>query len=344
MKLTHWSGMIMAAAVTVAALPVTSHATRYVAHATVSGPVAVRVWVQGGDVFPDYNHVTLWLSADRDCYTSLFIVDTDGFIHVLNMGGAYGDGWLYGGRNYSFRACDLGLDRLDGRGIAYVFAVGSPVPFDYSYYGAGVYVNGFGFRVVGDPFVACREFYTSLLPVTCRWDYVGVGYTRFYVHEWMRYPSYLCASHVHFGAPCRECASVYTTYRGNVAAPYQAMRPVVRFKDSARYNLQHVTREPAGRSRTDVRSTVAEPLTRTPIAREETRRVKSYENVRVVSTSRDAASAPSFRPVKNSSTVAVRTPATAGNGRTVAFKSGKKSVSKTNVAQKGNGKKVRQAE
>jgi hypothetical protein len=344
MKRTHWSGLMMAAAVTAAVtLPVKSEATRYVAHATMSAPMAVRVWVDGGDLFPDYNHVTLWLRADRDCYSSLFLVDTAGFIHVLNAS----DGWLYGGRTYGYRACDLGLDRLDGRGIAYVFAVGSPVPFDYSYYGNGVCVDGFGYRVVGDPFVACREFYMSLLPTTCQWDNVSVSFTRFYVREWVRYPSYLCAGgpafHVRLGDSCRDCADVYTTYRCNVAAPYEAMRPRVRFK--ADYTAaRHVVSYDG-----QAYAPVAPERSRNwaPVTAKESRRIKSYDSPRVVSTSREIARAPQFQPERR--TVAppqiARNDALGKGQDMVAYKG--RGESRTQVAsprEKGAHKKVREAE
>ena len=267
-----------------AAIPASSEATRYVAHGTlVSGPAAVRVWVDGGDVFADYHDVALYVRPDRDCYTSLFLVDTAGYIHVLQTG--HDDGWLYGGRTYGYAARDLGLDRLHGRGIAYVFAVGSPVPFDYSTYGAGVRVGAFGYRVIGDPFVGCREFYTSLLPATCRWDYVQVNFTRFYVREWVRYPSYLCAGHVRVGDWCRHCEPVYATYRCNVAAPHAVLRPV-RYKDSARYTagVQHVVRARASAGRR------YEPIDASaPVVTKDARRIKAQENVRVVSTSRNYA-------------------------------------------------------
>ncbi len=115
-----------------------------------------------------------------------------------------------------------------------MFAVGSPVPFDYSSYGAGVFVGGFGFRMYGDPFVACRDFYVSLLPGACRWDYVGVCYARFYVRDWVRYPSYLCYGgpglHVRVGDGCRPCDDVYVSYRESCARPGDVFQPVPRFK------------------------------------------------------------------------------------------------------------------
>jgi hypothetical protein len=70
--------------------------------------------------------------------------------------------------------------------------------------------------------------------VSCRWDYVGVSCARFYVREWVRYPSYLCTPgfglHVRVGDRCRECEHVYASYRCNAASPYAVLRPAPRFK------------------------------------------------------------------------------------------------------------------
>jgi hypothetical protein len=347
MKLTHWTGLMMGATVATAmALPVKSEATRYVAHATVTTPAALRVWVDGGDMFPDYSHVTLWLRADRDCYSSLFLVDTAGFIHVLNAR----DGWLYGGRTYGYRACDLGLDRLDGRGIAYVFAVGSPVPFDYSSYGDGVCGNGFGYRVVGDPFVASREFYMSTLPANSRWDCVGVSFTRFYVRDWVRYPSYLCAGgpayHVRLGDTCRDCADVYATYRCNAAAPYAAMRPSVRYK-SAYAAPRHVVRYDQSQGR-DAYAPMAPGQTRRfePSMAKETRRISAHEMVRVVSTSREITRAPQFQPERRAyAPVVTRSNARGAQPEIVAYRGrGESRDVITSTREKGAHKKVREAE
>ena len=222
-------GLVFASLMTAATVADAGHA-RF----AVSGQANVRVWVEGGDVFADYADVAIWLQPERDCYTTLFMVDTDGYVHVLYPSSPYDATWLYGGRSYCYRARDLGLDRLYGAGIAYVFAVGSPAPFDYSYYGAGVFAGGFGFRVYGDPFVACRDFYLTLLPGACRWDYVGVSYARFYVRRWERYPSYLCYGgpgvHVRVGDGCRACNDVYVSYRASCARPSDVFQPAPRFK------------------------------------------------------------------------------------------------------------------
>lgn len=287
-------------------------------HGRVTAQAEVRVWIEGGDVFSNYSDVAIWLRPERDCYTTLFMVDTDGYMHVLYPNASFDDTWLYGGRSYCYRARDLGLDRIDGAGIAYVFAVGSPVPFDYSVYGAGVFVGSFGFRVYGDPFVACRDFYMTLLPASCRWDFVGVSYARFYVRHWQRYPSYLChrghGVHVRVGDACRSCEDVYISYRDNCARPWNAFHPAPKFKavhaeDGPRdARVGHVERAQGGKfksvERNDVREYAAREMekpsnrnaestvakTRAKTVRAEYRaqsapRTKSSERARVVSTS-----------------------------------------------------------
>ncbi len=200
----------------------------------VTSQANVRVWLEGGDVYDNYGDVAVWLRPEHDCYTTLYMVDTDGYMHVLYPNSPYEDTWLYGGRSYGFSGYELGLDRFDGAGIAYVFAVGSPVPFDYSYYGASVFVGGFGFRIYGDPFIASRDFYMTLLPASCRWDYVGVSYARFYVRHWARYPSYLCHGgpvvHVSWNDGCHQCNAIYTSYRSSCARPWDVIRPAPKFK------------------------------------------------------------------------------------------------------------------
>jgi hypothetical protein len=313
----------------------------------VSGQAGVRVWVDGGDIFPAYNDVSIYLRADRDCYATLLLVDTDGYMHVLYPSSPYDRAWLYGGRTYRYNACDLGLDRLDGVGIAHLYAVGSPVPFDYSYYGASVFVGGFGFRVYGDPYVACRNFYVSLLPVSCRWDFVSVGCARFYVHEWVRYPAYLCSPamggvHVRVGDNCRQCASAYESYRCNVADPYDALRPVpAKFKGVYRAERTQTAAGRVAQAPVRVRSVERTVAPRT---------VARVDRVKVVSTSgsREVARTPvkvSERKIKDTSVRPGADNARAERGTAAKTKKNVR-VERSSTAskqKKGAAKQVRQA-
>jgi len=208
-------------------------------HVVVSGAADVRVWLdETRDIYPSFDDVVVSVRAARDCYATVMLVDTDGYLHVIYPTSMIEDGWLEGGVRYRFRCGDLGLDPYGMRGIAYVFAIGSPFPFVYAEYGNAIFAGHFGYRIYGDPYLACRQFYLSLLPARCNWDWVGVSYSRFYVKEWVSYPAYLCmghygsAVHVGVGGHCPGCLRLCERYRHHVQDPYRVLRPTVRYKDA----------------------------------------------------------------------------------------------------------------
>lgn len=198
----------------------------------------VHVWLDNTrDVYQSYDDVVISIQATSDCYATVFVVDTEGFVHIVHPLSPRANAWLYGGHTYRYSGREVGLCGLRGRGVAHVFAITSPYPFDYSHYGAEVFAGGFGYRIYGDPFVACREIYVSLLPASCRWELVGVGFARFYIREWSRYPHYLCGGpgvHVHVGDYCPRCAYIYDAYRVHFADPLVIIHPRVRFSGEPR--------------------------------------------------------------------------------------------------------------
>ncbi len=221
---------------------------------TVTGPADIHVWFdqphpQG--VYASYDDVVISVQATRGCYATVFVVDTYGFVHVVHPFSPDDDAWIYGGRTYRFSGRELGLDGFGGRGIAHVFAIGSPYPFDYSPYGESIFVGRYGYRIQGDPYVGCRQLYVSLLPSTCQWDQVGVGFARFYVREWARYPVYLCHEYHGRGAHvrtvrCQRCDSAYDTYRVHVNDPRVVLRKrAPRYKDTYRDSYTNTTIERA---------------------------------------------------------------------------------------------------
>ena len=192
----------------------------------------IRVWVDDTwDVYPSYDDVVISVRAARSCYATVYLVDTEGFVHVIHPFTPYDDAWIEAGVTYRYVGSEVGLGAIAGRGIAFVFAVGSPYEFDYAAYGDGIFFGRYGYRVFGDPFVASRHLYVSLLPSWCNWDFIGIGFARFYVREWARYPRYLChghhgaAVHVRAGSYCRACYRVYDQYRIHVSDPYRVIRP-----------------------------------------------------------------------------------------------------------------------
>ncbi len=197
----------------------------------------IRVWVdETWDVYPSYDDVVISVRAARGCYATVFLVDTEGFVHVIYPVSPVENTWIEAGVTYRYLGSDLGLGAFAGRGIAFVFAVGSPYEPSYAAYGDGIFVGRYGYRVFGDPFVASRVLYVSLLPSWSRWDLVGIGFARFYVGEWARYPRYLCHGHhgsaVHVGAGnyCRSCYRVYDEYLWHANDPYRVIKPTSPYK------------------------------------------------------------------------------------------------------------------
>jgi hypothetical protein len=192
----------------------------------VTGSTDIKVWVdRPWNVYSSYDDVVISIHAARDCYLAVFLIDTLGFVHVVHPFSPFESAWVHGGVRYRFNGRELGLGVLGGRGIAHVFAVGSPYPFDFEQYGRSIFVGGFGYRVYGDPYLACRELYMTVLPGAYWRNLAGFGFARFYVREWARYPMYLChgyhdaAVRVRVGGRCARCYRVYDDYRGHVNNP-----------------------------------------------------------------------------------------------------------------------------
>ncbi|MCK4774179.1 MAG: hypothetical protein KAT30_05315 [Candidatus Krumholzibacteria bacterium] len=215
------------------AILVGTFATATQAHppVVVTGASDISVWIENDrGIYPSFDDVVISVQAARSCYATVFVIDTFGFVHVIHPFSPYESAWIRGGATYRFSGRDFGLRALGGRGIAHVFAIASPYPFDYSPYGEAIFVGQFGYRVHGDPYLACRQLYVSLMPRAFQWNYVGVGFARFYVREWVRYPTYLCQGYhdgtvyVRVGDGCRHCSRVYDRYRHHVHDPYLALR------------------------------------------------------------------------------------------------------------------------
>ncbi len=210
----------------------------------------VRVWLDGDmDVYPGMEDAVFCIRPAIDCYALVFVVDTDGFVHVIYPFSPYDQLRLRGGMTYRFFAREAGLYSFDfDRGIAFVYAVASPFPFDYSAYDVGIYAGGYAYRIYGDPYIACKRFYVSLLPPNCNWAVIGVSFSCFYVREWVRYPRYLCfgdrGSHGWHAGYCSACEPIYAQYRLHRRDPYRVLSPRVRYKgDSSHAKIAPVPAE-----------------------------------------------------------------------------------------------------
>jgi hypothetical protein len=202
------------------------------------------------------NDVVFCVRAARDCHALIYIVDTDGFIHVVHPFSPYESAWIEGGYTYRFTAAEAGLYGFDfDRGIAFIYAVGSPHPFVYADYGINIFAGRFAFRIYGDPFYACKRFYISLLPRRCNYSLIGVSYAHFYVRDWVRYPWYLC-SHRGTGyrghGHCAYCDPIYERYRYHTRDPYRILNPTVRYKGNEEASLYSTVAAVSEKSRAKI--------------------------------------------------------------------------------------------
>jgi hypothetical protein len=278
-----------------------------------SGPADVRVWLdrgygdeyydggdaedawEYGDVYPSAADVVLYVRASHDCFTTVYVIDTEGFIHVIHPFSPFDDAYLVGGRVYRFYLRDYGFDHeCFGRGVAFAFAVSSPVPFGYADYGVSVFGPHVGVQIYGDPFVAAKLFYLSILPPACARGFVGVSYARFYVTEYVRYPSYLCLGwHEHYGvrSHCAGQSGVHRQYRTHAKDPYRVLRPAGNIeREFVQYTKLNRT---GAKDFSDVRMRTSNTVTERsqPITREkgtslERRMKRSEDNTGVVSRER----------------------------------------------------------
>jgi hypothetical protein len=219
---------------------VPAEAGMHVSFKYTTQPADIQVWLEAGDVYyedaryggydvyPAVENVVLSVRASRSCYATVYVVDTAGYIHVVYPMSPYDNTYLRGGTVYRFYLADFDFGGAFDRGVAYAFAVSSPVRFSYRYYGWGVFAGHFGWQIYGDPYVAARSFYVGLVPASCDYRVIGVSHARFYVREYVRYPSYLCAGwHDYHGTGryCRAGCEVYRQYSVHAKDPYRALRP-----------------------------------------------------------------------------------------------------------------------
>ncbi len=245
-------GLVAVALVIAPMLAVPADAGVRVSFAYTSSPADIRVWLdrQGHhgsdyydddyydddyDVYPSADDVVLYFRASRSTYATVYVVDTAGYIHVVHPFSMHDQAFIRGGRVYKVYLRDFGYGHGFDRGVAYAFAVSSPVPFNYDYDGAGIFGAGFGFRIYGDPYVASKRFYLSLIAGGCDRHLIGIGHARFYVREYVRYPRYLCAGwHDYYGVRqyCRGGCSVYKYYHQHARDPHRVLHPKFRIKSA----------------------------------------------------------------------------------------------------------------
>lgn len=269
------NGILMVLAVAMFAIPLvranTAQAGVQFTLAYTSAPADVRVWLERSepydgryrnylnddvesDVYGAVTDVTLCVRASRACYATVYVVDTEGYIHIVHPLSPADNGYLMGNRIYKIHLSDMGFNAAFGAGIAYAYAVCSPAPFDYAHYGIDVFGARCGYRIYGDPYVASRFFYVGLVGGRCDFGLIRVSHARFYIGSYVRYPRYLCAGwHDYHGVRtyCRGGCAVYRHYAVHARDPYSVLDPVRELRPTvSRYTrVTNVQREPDVRLR-----------------------------------------------------------------------------------------------
>jgi hypothetical protein len=145
---------------------------------------------------------------------------------------------------HKFYLSDAGFHgAMFGRGVAFAFAVTGPAPFEFDSYGWAAFGPNCGIRVYGDPFVAARQFYVSV--AACDPHQIGISYARFYVGEYVRYPSYLCVGwHEYHGVRsyCRSDCAGHRYFRVHAADPYRVLDPrrSLKYKSGAHAQIARI--------------------------------------------------------------------------------------------------------
>lgn len=272
-----------------------ANATVYTSTRVINGyDTDIRVWLEHDyDVYPSEDNLVFNIRAVRDCYATVYVVDTDGFIHVIYPLSPYDNAYIRGGMVYRFspRRSDIFYSAYP-RGIAYVFAVSSPVPFVYANFGVGIFGGTSVYRIYGDPFIACKRFYVSLLPRWVIMDRVSISFAHFYIREWVRYPHYLCRHHHHWGEHhCADFDYAYRSYRLHHNSPYRVLRPDVQLPRAEREYTSIVKTKSVrnGGFDTATRSRVKRSVDRSRVVTKQVKQVRSTPAARSTATSRQTA-------------------------------------------------------
>lgn len=172
----------------------------------------IKVWTEKdeGAVYRPGEPIKVYFKASRDCYVTLYNIDTEGKVHILFPYGYKESNFVEGDQVYRLPKLSRHkrLIVTGPAGVEYIQAVASlhpfPVPIWPRYYDlsfklgirfrkgplkAGVdYID----RIYGDPFVGMVRIDRLLVPSDFDYGTVVTNFTSFYVGEQVWYPRYLC--------------------------------------------------------------------------------------------------------------------------------------------------------
>lgn len=166
----------------------------------------IDVWTDQpeGSVYYPNEEIQIYFRANRDCYVTLYNIDTEGRINRIWPMHRHDDNHVRGHRTYRVpdRRDDYELRVSGPAGIEYIQAVASYYPYDvpefhyrepahFDYWDDDWDVS-FGF-IHGDPYLAIEKVNRYCVPRS-HWDRstVATDMTHFYVDYYVYYPGYMC--------------------------------------------------------------------------------------------------------------------------------------------------------
>ncbi|MCX5800244.1 MAG: DUF4384 domain-containing protein [Candidatus Eisenbacteria bacterium] len=198
-------------------------------------PLVIDVWTDRGEggVYYAGERIRVFFRASRDCYVTIYNVDTQGYVHLLYPAGSFDEHFAAAGVTYRVPSRRSPYDLvIDGpTGIEYVEAVASVEPFrarppwyldpeygewqdsPWSLYGSDYedHAEDYDYYVErgivrGDPFLAIQSINRQMIPADYPSSYYATTYTSFYVDRRVQYPRYLCYD-------CHQGHSGFDPYR-----------------------------------------------------------------------------------------------------------------------------------
>lgn len=160
-------------------------------HSDAAGRISV--WTDREKPYQRGEGARIYFRTDEPGYVTVLRVDTDGRIRTLFPLEPWGGAKVPGGRTHEVSDTRNGAGSTidDDPGIGYLFAISSPLPFQYADITRGDYWD---FRVIddgriqGDPYVALADLAGRIAP---RGDY-QYDIAPYYVERRYEYPRFVC--------------------------------------------------------------------------------------------------------------------------------------------------------
>jgi hypothetical protein len=188
------------------------------ASSTVGPQAYVDVWTDKGEgeIYSRGEGIDIFVETSFDAYVIIYALDTDGNIDVVFPYDCKDDGFLRGGTTYRVvSGLADGFVAGGSKGVAYVRAVASAVPFrrlywpgcpGYERYAGDVTWSTFADywgpalppRIYGDPYVAMQAIDEFICWDSANTGTASVDYTYYYVMERVEHPVYYVHAPLHW--------------------------------------------------------------------------------------------------------------------------------------------------